>query len=127
MTYCMQMQNRAHGLCSHEVPLCPTIHRNKDGCWQDFTGIAAPECSASPWPSVHMNNSCCLISSSKLISPNSSALLLVKYRHTAPPSFCLSRGRAQLLTDGAQITTEDKAIVWKGGLVFTPSPSASIA
>lgn len=56
MTDCMQMQNRAHGLCSHEVPLYPTVHRNKDGCWQDFTDITAPECSASLWPSVHMNN-----------------------------------------------------------------------
>ncbi len=36
-------------------------------------------------------------------------------------------GRAQLFTDGAQITTEDKAIVRTGGLVFTSSPTALIA
>lgn len=34
--------------------------------------------------------------------------------------------RAELFTDGAQITTEDKAIVRTGGLVFTSSPTDSI-
>lgn len=35
-------------------------------------------------------------------------------------------GKGSAFTDGAQITTEDKAIVGTGGLVFTSSPTASI-
>lgn len=36
-------------------------------------------------------------------------------------------GKGPVFTVGAQITTEDKAIVRTGGLVFTSSPTASIA
>lgn len=35
-------------------------------------------------------------------------------------------GKGSAFTDGAQITTEDKAIVGTGGSVFTSSPTASI-
>lgn len=125
MTYCVRMQTRARGLCSHELPLYLTIQRNKDGSWRGFLGITAPQCSASVGPAWITNS--CLISGSSLISPNAGALLFSEthtYTYSTPILF--GNGKGSAFTDGAQITTEDKAIVRTGGLVFTSSPTASI-
>lgn len=87
MTYCVQTQNRAGGLCSHErtLSLCLTIRRNKDGSW--WASKASLLLSAQAFYSTWITNSC-LISGGKLISPNTSALFFQKRTRTVPPS-CL--------------------------------------